>query len=415
MSGYPWTLLGIDPSDDERAIRRAYAAKLKVTRPDEDPAGFQALLEARDMALQMSRYAFADAPDEQEVPPQLAVVSVAEDASVDASFVPTELHRSSVFMPSVDASVESSSEAEPSEVEALLARVGRPSSGDDLPGQWASVFDALEQANLGDHRHLMWMVLNRLLNDLKQHVGAIPDSPVWQIDISQNTKAKFGPFSLILKDFEGRFGFLRNDTALLDYLNQDDARDLVNALTIVVGRTDPARATTSALVNVDEIHPEALLAAFGRDHEMLDYYDRARREDRYPWSFSLPAVLLGPFFALRHRLHVSAMLSASALVAFVAIAAKNANGADLPYEPLAIGLYVITVVATALRWRRMRLSELSKKVRKLVATTQDLETIQNTLLNWGQPTLGWGWSPFMIFAVLKLVALLASANGPFGK
>lgn len=47
----PWPVLGIAPTDDERAIKRAYAAKLKTVRPDEDPEGFQALVEARDLAM----------------------------------------------------------------------------------------------------------------------------------------------------------------------------------------------------------------------------------------------------------------------------------------------------------------------------------------------------------------------------
>src|SRR5580704_9741033 len=46
-----WTLLGIAPTADVAAIRRAYAHKLKLTRPDEDPEGFQRLLQARDAAL----------------------------------------------------------------------------------------------------------------------------------------------------------------------------------------------------------------------------------------------------------------------------------------------------------------------------------------------------------------------------
>lgn len=43
--------LGIAIDADERAIKRAYAAKLKTTRPDEDPEGFQRLHEAYQAAL----------------------------------------------------------------------------------------------------------------------------------------------------------------------------------------------------------------------------------------------------------------------------------------------------------------------------------------------------------------------------
>ena len=42
----PWEILGIEPTDDLRTVKKAYAKKVKVTRPEEDPAGFQQLNEA---------------------------------------------------------------------------------------------------------------------------------------------------------------------------------------------------------------------------------------------------------------------------------------------------------------------------------------------------------------------------------
>jgi hypothetical protein len=43
--------LGLGPDADERAIKRAYAARLKTTRPDTDPEGFQVLNAAYQSAL----------------------------------------------------------------------------------------------------------------------------------------------------------------------------------------------------------------------------------------------------------------------------------------------------------------------------------------------------------------------------
>lgn len=45
-----WDRLGLEPTTDLAAIKKAYALKLKVTRPDDDPAAYQALREAYDNA-----------------------------------------------------------------------------------------------------------------------------------------------------------------------------------------------------------------------------------------------------------------------------------------------------------------------------------------------------------------------------
>lgn len=50
-----FSLLGLPPGADERAIKRAYARLLKTTRPDEDPAAFQCLHEAYQEALALQR------------------------------------------------------------------------------------------------------------------------------------------------------------------------------------------------------------------------------------------------------------------------------------------------------------------------------------------------------------------------
>jgi hypothetical protein len=52
--GLEW--LELEPDADERAIKREYAKRLRSTRPDEDPVGFQQLHEAYQAALAWAQY-----------------------------------------------------------------------------------------------------------------------------------------------------------------------------------------------------------------------------------------------------------------------------------------------------------------------------------------------------------------------
>ena len=61
-----WSVLGIEPTDDVRAIKRAYAAKLKKCRPEDDAAGFQELNSCYKHAVAMVKHQAWVAQQEQE-------------------------------------------------------------------------------------------------------------------------------------------------------------------------------------------------------------------------------------------------------------------------------------------------------------------------------------------------------------
>ena len=50
-----WEVLGLEPTEDVKLIKKAYAAKLKKCRPDQDPIGFQKLRESFDFAKQLAQ------------------------------------------------------------------------------------------------------------------------------------------------------------------------------------------------------------------------------------------------------------------------------------------------------------------------------------------------------------------------
>ncbi|MFF3921144.1 tetratricopeptide repeat protein [Paenibacillus lactis] len=51
-----WDILGIEATGDTSAIKRAYAKKLRLHHPEDDPEGYQRLREAYDSALTMAPY-----------------------------------------------------------------------------------------------------------------------------------------------------------------------------------------------------------------------------------------------------------------------------------------------------------------------------------------------------------------------
>lgn len=61
-----WNVLAIAPTDDVKLIKRAYAARLKHVRPDDDPLGFQQLREAYEWALEYGVRWFAYEQEAQE-------------------------------------------------------------------------------------------------------------------------------------------------------------------------------------------------------------------------------------------------------------------------------------------------------------------------------------------------------------
>lgn len=105
-----WSVLGMTASRDERAIKRAYAARLKVTRPEDDPAAFQVLNDAYQAALQLARQASdLDWPDDEAAP------------RVELREAGDERHDAPVVMPADGSSAEAPAAQPPDEAPVYVA------------------------------------------------------------------------------------------------------------------------------------------------------------------------------------------------------------------------------------------------------------------------------------------------------
>lgn len=409
-SRYPWSVLEISPTDDEAAIRKAYAVKLRVTRPDEDPKGFQALREARDAALAEGRY--LDRSDVLDSGPPETIVPVAEQiievrpASRPASEQPSPEPAQSADVGTVnlgdvlEAPSPVADDGSP-DIAEMLDNVGKAHPWRDLKAQWAEVFDLMEADSFTNHGFNMWTVLSRLLDDIRRDKGELPDVSEWQIDPRGSASRLLGVYEPILQDFERRFGILNHDTVLLEYLSEEDARDFLNALTIAVGRQAMPQSSERSAMNVEPIEPAYVEAAWGDDLKMLDYYREARAKDAFPWNFSWLALLFPLPFALYYRLTGVAALAGILVGANAAFQVMEARGLDTPFAPLASTVYLVTAGALAFNWRRIRVQALAARVRKL--TDQRLGTleIQEQMRAWGRPspTEMWLGVAALIFAV----------------
>lgn len=101
----PLEWFGLNGDADERALKRAYAQKLKTTRPDTDPAGFQdlhahyqaALAWLQHQASAAPREPSAAAPAAREEPAPVPAMSTAADAPAPPSSPPRPLPSTTQF------------------------------------------------------------------------------------------------------------------------------------------------------------------------------------------------------------------------------------------------------------------------------------------------------------------------------
>ncbi|WP_044641202.1 J domain-containing protein [Risungbinella massiliensis] len=101
-----WKILGIEPTENLSVIKRAYAKKLKVHHPEDDPEGYQKLREAYDSAIKQAKMMLVqpasleyEEPDEVELEEALPNrINLTSDIDFDSQ----PKHPLDVFMQEVE-------------------------------------------------------------------------------------------------------------------------------------------------------------------------------------------------------------------------------------------------------------------------------------------------------------------------
>lgn len=137
-----WDLLEIPPGSDRDTIRRAYAKKLRVTQPEDDPEGFKRLREAYEAALDQHDYAvrWAEFDDHEESwPGEVA----AEPAALDWGAAPKPVTMAEPTDAGVEPEIDAMLAAREEELAALRAAMDGLDTA--LRGPWRPADAVLEE------------------------------------------------------------------------------------------------------------------------------------------------------------------------------------------------------------------------------------------------------------------------------
>lgn len=411
---WAFDLLGIGPDADERAVKRAYAAKLKVTRPEDDPEGFQRLVDARDTALlwikngwvepfdrqdedgpgkagadmegpedipaEARRGAAADGPDAGEATEGIVVdrpeperaPGEPEGRSIDREAEPVVADRSTdgVGDPVRDGHDEPATDRErnfESEQEfgtdelfdELDDRVGALLS-DPTGLAETEAWDGLlaDAEDLGIRDRLL--LERRIATGLDRLLGRLAEIP---LRLERQPDADPGP---LVERLANSFGWREDIRRLARLIGEGEMRPLIAAVEAIDGSDTPRRMSQDGFPLIE---PFDLSAYFGPDREAwAGRYREAERVRAFPQGWSWTA-FLSPAAWLTRR--VSAVAGVAATVGTIALIGwqfepiRSVGAARDFVSFLQVLVVARVVLATpALRMEVMRLARIVAKADK---------------------------------------------------
>lgn len=260
MGRSPWVVLGVAPGADPGEIRRAYARRLRKIRPDEDAQGFQRLVEARDLALQLASGERVDA--------RLAHV-IAFEPFEDAGVEPSHAQQRPDVRPRAARAPSASLDTGPlveisAEPHDVLEALRRALATDDLTG-WQSVVSVTSKLT---HRQRA-----AVESDLIQSLS------VFAAQESRNRASwppNKWPFFALVAALDEEFGWRESNRLLYGVLDEQAAHDFIGLLqwsrnlsSVARGARADLRSKGPALIALSDIRH---FYDGGRDQRGLDAY-----------------------------------------------------------------------------------------------------------------------------------------------
>jgi len=325
-SDYLWKQLGVAPTTDEGAIRRAYARRLREVRPDDDPEGFQRLVEARDLALRLARRDAGRETHRSERTVELAAAAQGLAQAAEGGIRPAprridppgavesrpDGRDRTTVLELLDAVLRESSDAG-----AHLWLTGRAVPRGPSEARWQDIVERIARLSILDRSAIQPDLIRRLSRYATDPPSEFRD---WQVlrGYPTDRPPEFGdwppatwPFFDLVSKLDAEFGWRKQDRIVHDVLSRGEADRFISLLAWAHDLTDAGQhdSTAHEAGHLPRVAAIDLCAFYdgGRDGVGLNAY-RMMRDNPDLWRASDGATdLFFPLWSLRDGRYLTAI------------------------------------------------------------------------------------------------------------
>ena len=329
----PWTILGIEKTDNATLIRRAYARKLKVLGQEIGPDAFHRLRAARANALEQAA-TLGDGSSNNEVAPR--------DLGEGSSGGDADETLFEILEASEDDRADPYEGRRIVEVAPLFETERHRIAAARLQSDMTACFIGLEIGNSVDR-----VALARLL----RHAAMLPRGPRRDIETTclnaltrgwRKSDGSLDPSRVVtvaplLREADDAFGWSGDDEAMTATLTAQDA----DAVNIILDAAE-YRSRSARLPAAMRMRPADALAYLARSKRYRALFETAVARRAMPWRLNVPALVAPHLWAYHHRLwrELACLYVAVSLPSLILVAW---NGR--PDTPVVAGLGVAFVLA----------------------------------------------------------------------